>query len=139
MDRDRVRNWMWSEACEMLARAERLHHEFFRLGAQSAQRPAWEPPVDVFETEGEVIVLVALPGVEPDKIHMVIDGNHLVVAGTRVIPAVLRQALIHRLELPQGRFERRIPLPSGRYSSMRPAKENGVLMVLLNKQSDYRG
>jgi HSP20 family protein len=139
MDRDRVRNWMWSEACEMLARAERLHHEFFRLGAQIARRPAWEPPADVFETEGEVIVLVALPGVEPDKIQMAIEGNHLVVAGTRMIPAALRQAVIHRLELPQGRFERRIPLPSGRYGSMRPAKENGVLMVLLNKQSDYRG
>jgi HSP20 family protein len=130
---------MWSEACEMLARAERLHHEFFRLGTQIARTPAWEPPADVFETEGEVIVIVALPGVEPDKIHMTIEGNQLVVAGTRSIPAVLRQAIIHRLELPQGRFERRIPLPSGRYGSMRPAKENGCLMVLLHKQSDYRG
>jgi HSP20 family molecular chaperone IbpA len=139
MDRDRVRNWMWSEACEMLARAERLHHEFFKLGAQVARHPAWEPPADVFETEGEVVVLVALPGVEPDKIQMAIDGNHLVVAGTRTIPAALRQAVIHRLELPQGRFERRIPLPSGRYGSMRPAKENGLLVVFLNKQSNYRG
>jgi HSP20 family protein len=130
---------MWSEACEMLARAERLHHEFFRLSGQIAQLPAWEPPADVFETEGEVVVLVALPGVEPDKVKMAIEGNFLVVAGTRTLPAALRQAVIHRLELPQGRFERRIPLPAGRYSSVRPAKENGCLMVLLHKQSDYRG
>jgi len=30
MDRDLTRNWMWSEACEMLARAERLNRELFR-------------------------------------------------------------------------------------------------------------
>jgi HSP20 family protein len=139
MDRDRVRNWMWSEACEMLARAERLHHEFFRLSGPTAELPAWQPPADVFETEGEVIVLVALPGVDPDKIDMAIDGNCLVVAGMRTLRNELRQAIIHRLELPQGRFERRIPLPAGRYRSVREAKENGCLLVLLHKQSDYRG
>jgi hypothetical protein len=32
-----------------------------------------------------------------------------------VLPAELQNARIHRLELPQGRFERRILLPGGRY------------------------
>jgi hypothetical protein len=36
-----------------------------------------------------------------------------------VLPAELRNARIHRLELPQGRFERRIPLPLGRYTISR--------------------
>ena len=46
----------------MLARAERLHRQAFRL--RSSQRvPAWEPPVDVLETGREVLVIVALPGV----------------------------------------------------------------------------
>ena len=39
---DRARDWMWSEACEMLVRAERLHREFFKLvgspGATSTTR-----------------------------------------------------------------------------------------------------
>jgi HSP20 family protein len=30
MARDVPRDWMWSEACEMLARAERMHRELFR-------------------------------------------------------------------------------------------------------------
>src|SRR5215813_3370341 len=98
--------WMWSEACEMLARAERLHRELFRPALGSGV-PTWEPPVDVLETEREVLVLVALPGVEPDEIETVIEGAHLVVTGHRVLPAALATAVIHRLELPHGRFVRR--------------------------------
>ena len=75
---DYHRNWMWSEACEMLARAERLHREFFRPAARRGARlPAWEPPVDILETEREVLVLVALPGVDPDQVEAAIDGDDL--------------------------------------------------------------
>jgi HSP20 family molecular chaperone IbpA len=132
MERDRARNWMWSEACEMLARAERLHHEFFRLAGSVSHLPVWEPPVDVWETEHEIVVLVALPGVESDAIETSIDGGHLIVTGTRFLPAEMRTATIHRLELPQGRFERRILLPAGRYSTARDFV-NGCLLITLEK------
>ena len=64
---DYHRNWMWSEACEMLARAERMHRDFFRPPRERARQPSWEPPVDVLETEREVLVLVALPGVKAER------------------------------------------------------------------------
>jgi HSP20 family protein len=131
-------NWMWSEACEMLARAERMHREFFRP-AGANRLPAWEPPVDVLETERDVQVLVALPGVDPQRVEAAIDGADLVVAGSRVLPAALRTAVIHRLELPQGRFERRVRLPAGRYASVRQAMNNGCLVVTLEKAGPYRG
>ena len=139
MDRDDVRNWMWSEACEMLARAERLHREFFRPAGLVAQLPTWEPPVDILETELEVLVLVALPGVHPDRVDAAIDGNDLVIAGTRVLPGELRTAVIHRLELPQGRFERRVRLPAGRYSAVRRSAADGCLLITLKKSEAFRG
>src|SRR5450432_2135202 len=92
MGSDFPRDWMWSEACAMLARAEGLHRELFRPIGRSASPPAWEPPVDVLETDHEVLVLVALPGVNPDRVEAAIDGNDLVVAGTRVFPGELRTA-----------------------------------------------
>jgi hypothetical protein len=43
---------MWADACEMLARAERLHRQFFEPGRATASRlPVWQPPADVLETE----------------------------------------------------------------------------------------
>ena len=136
---DYHRNWMWSEACEMLARAERMHQDFFRLPRARARQPSWEPPVDVLETEREVLVLVALPGVSAGQVQAAIDGAELVVAGSRILPRELRTAVIHRLELPQGRFERRIRLPSGRYESVSVAVVDGCFTVTLEKAEARRG
>ena len=113
----------------MLARAERMHRGFFR----PARAPVWEPPVDVLETEHEVQVHMALPGVDPDRVEAVIEGTDLVVAGSRILPPELRTAVIHRLELPQGRFERRLRLPAGRYSGVRHVMANGCLAIILEK------
>jgi HSP20 family protein len=112
-------NWMLTDAIETLARAERLHQQFLKLRPWAGDEPSWEPPIDVLETEREVLILIALPGVDPDDVEAMIDQGALVVSGRRVLPAELRNARIHRLELPQGRFERRIPLPLGRYSISR--------------------
>ena len=115
----------------MLARAERLRNQMFQ--PQLRPVPSWEPPVDVLETEREVLVLAALPGVDPEKVEAVIHDGALLIAGQRVLPHELRTAVIHRLELPQGRFERRIPLPPGRYGAVRRATVNGCLVVSLSK------
>jgi HSP20 family protein len=132
-------HWMWSEACEMLARAERLHREFFRPAGASALMPVWEPPIDVLETERAVLVLVALPGVNPDRVEASIDGSDLVFSGNRVYPAEMRTAVIHRLELPQGRFERRVRLPAGRYSAVQRSACDGCLVITLQKSGGIRG
>jgi HSP20 family protein len=130
---------MWSEACDLLVRAERLHREFFRPMALIARTPGWEPPVDILETDSEVLVLVALPGVHPDRVEAAIDGNDLVVAGIRTLPAELCTAVIHRLELPQGRFERRVRLPAGRYSGVHRTAADGCLLITLPKAGDSGG
>jgi HSP20 family protein len=139
MARDVARDWMWSEACEMLARAERMHRELFRPAGTQARQPTWEPPVDILETEFEVLVLAALPGVDAEDVETVIEDDELVIAGARTYAPVLRTAVIHRLELPQGRFYRRLRLPGGRYSAVRRAVADGCLVITLQKAMVDRG
>lgn len=122
----------------MLARAERMHREFFRPIHTAARLPAWEPPVDVLETDREVLVFFALPGVDPDRVEAVIEDDTLLVAGLRVLPPELQTATIHRLELPQGRFEKRVRLPAGRYANVRRSMANGCLLITLEKGT-FRG
>jgi HSP20 family protein len=124
-------NWMLSEAIDSLTRAERLHRQFFSLDESGAR---WEPPIDVLETDEELLILVALPGVDLDEVEVVIDNGVLVISGQRTLPAELRNARIHRLELPQGRFERRLALPPGRFAVSRFAI-NGCVALRLEKSA----
>ena len=140
MARDVARDWMWSEACEMLARAERMHREIVsargnrRRGCRHGSRRStfWRPNT-------RCLALVALPGVDAESAQAVIEDGDLVIAGTRVLPPELRTANIHRLELPQGRYYRRLRLPAGRYSAVRRAVANGCLVITLQKAGINRG
>ena len=125
-------NWMLSEAIDSLARAERLHRQSFTL--QSGGEASWEPPIDVLETDAELLILVALPGVDLDEVEVVIDNGVLIISGQRTLPPQLRNARIHRLELPQGRFERRLVLPPGRFAVSRFAI-NGCVALRLEKSA----
>ena len=133
MRREDPAAWMWADAVQMLSEAERLHRQLFRPGDRRVDRACWEPPVDVLETESEVLILAALPGVDPDAVEAVIEDGTLVLSGSRVLPPQLETAVIHRLELPQGCFARRIPLPAGRYDSVRQVVANGCLLISLHK------
>ena len=117
----------------MLARTERLHRQLFQPSASQPSQAAWEPPVDVLETDHEVLVIAALPGVGAEHVEALIDGGCLIITGVRSVPPARRPAARHRKELPQGRGERRIPLPHGRYGQVSRHMVDGCLLVSLHK------
>jgi HSP20 family molecular chaperone IbpA len=128
------RRWMWAEACAMIERAEQLHRQFFQPGFAAAPRAGWEPPVDVFESERDLLIVVALPGVESQDIEISSERDWLLVAGVRRLPEAVRGTAIRRLEIPHGRFERRIGLPAAGWKVGRSTLVNGCLVLSLTKQ-----
>ena len=131
MPRQDPHDWMWAEAVAMLARAERP--DGFGAPRRAARPAAWTPPVDVIETEAAVLILVSLPGVSADAVEATLEGDSVLVSGRRTLPPELQTAVIHRLELPMGRFERRIPIPPGRYDGVRRDTRDGCLLISLHK------
>ncbi|MFO1154026.1 MAG: Hsp20/alpha crystallin family protein [Rhodospirillales bacterium] len=117
----------------MLDRADRLHRQFFQLGREAHRGASWEPPVDIYETAGELAVMVALPGVEPGHISVRIEGDTLLVSGSRTLPSFADPIRIHRLEIPQGRFERQIRLQSGRLELTHRENRDGCLLLIFHK------
>jgi len=105
-------SWMWGEALSLLEQADRLHRQFFRV-AGAGSGCTWEPPVDVLESDGRLEVHVALPGVSPDSITILLEPGGVVVSALRAFPGRETDASIHRIEIPYGRFERRIAMPLG--------------------------
>lgn len=71
----------------------------------------WEPPVDLYETDREIVVVVEVAGVDHRSLRVQLDGNRLSISGLRreSYPPVVR---IHQMEIEYGYFERVVRLPA---------------------------
>ena len=127
-----LETWMWSEACDILDRAGRLRQQFFRPVVMNGKRPVWEPPIDIYETSYEFKIMIALPGVDPEQLNVVMESGHIIVDGHRRMSAD-EEAYILRMEIPYGQFRRRIELPEGHFELGRHEFANGCLLVSLRK------
>ncbi len=119
------------DAIELLRQADRLHRQFFTLDPRSGG-PCWEPPVDMIEDARGLVVRIALPDVDPEALEVRTDGANLYVRASRPLRAA-GGATIHRLEIPHGRFERRIGLPPGRYELMERRLADGCLALTFRR------
>lgn len=121
-------NRMLSHAVRLLSRVDDLRRLEFELG----ENHDWEPPLDMFETEAEIVAYVALPGVEISEVKIAAENGVLALWGQRLRPPEWRQAEILRLELPWGAFERRVQIPEGCTLLKRRAAQ-GYLVIHLKK------
>lgn len=113
----------------MLERAERLHRHFFTHAQAS-----WEPPVDIVESPEGLHVQVALPGVSADSITVTLDSAGLIVSALRQFPCREAGSHVHRIEIPYGRFERRMPLPLAGLELAGKSLQNGVLTLTFTRK-----
>ena len=120
-------------AIDAIERAERLHRQFFRLAGQQSRTPVWEPPIEVFEHDGQLAIVVALPGVHPDHVNLTFEGEMLTVVAERKLPQGFAVGAVHCMEIPYGRFERRIRLPAGRFRLLQRNAEHGCLLLELER------
>jgi HSP20 family molecular chaperone IbpA len=125
---------MWSQAVELLEQAERMHRQFFRLTG-SERKPTWEPPVDVFEDDDGLVIVVALPGVPADRVEVSYERGVLVVRAERPLPFPRSCGALRQLEIPYGYFERRIPLAHVQLEDGTRELSNGCLILRLHKSA----
>lgn len=139
MSSDRQFGWMWTQACELLDRADRMQRQFVRYVGPGEDAAVWEPPVDIQEGAEGLHFVFALPGVDPEKIRITLTHEALTVSAVR--PARLGKAgsIVRRMEIPHGRFVRRIALAAARLQLGESSYVNGCLEVRLLWSGDQRG
>ena len=131
-------DWMWAQAVELLDQAERMQRQFFRLAASGQARATWEPPIDVFEDEREIVIVVALPGVPAERIEVSTEAGALVVRAECALPLAGAHRGVRQLEIPYGYFERRVALPDDQLDAATRESADGLLIVRLRKQVNAR-
>ena len=104
-----------------------------RLLGDSAGRP-WTPPVDIFETENELVLKADVPDVDQSAIDIRFENGTLTLRGERKFVSDERMST-HRLERNYGAFSRSFALPdSFDPDRIRAEYRNGVLTVTIPKK-----
>src|SRR5262249_54974411 len=112
---------MWREMTDLERRMEDLFQglDWLRpFGLMSPElyttaRP-FPPATDVFERDGDLVVRLELPGIDPAKdVSVTLDQGQLVVTGERKQKTEVKREDYYRIESRYGSFRRRIPVPEG--------------------------
>lgn len=139
MSSSEPRLWMWSDACELLERAQRMRSRFFEPVISPGEQSSWAPPLDIYETDDEIWVLSALPGVVASDIRISLVNDVLILTAQRALPRLARHAVMRRMEIPHGQFERRIQLSTPGLTVDTWEFTDGCVCIRLDKSMTQHG
>ena len=115
---------------------ERLIKTIFESPTRAAavSNQMWAPPLDVWETEGELVYAFDLPGIAEEKIDVELEDSTLTVSGSRE-RTEMEDGRLFRYERAFGEFTRSVALPEGTDDvEARAHYANGVLEVHVQKR-----
>jgi len=90
--------------------------------------------VDIFEETEYLRIVAEVPGVKPEHVKILVEGNLLTIQGTKEQIAEAKTEKVHRYERAYGAFERTFTLPTTVDAEHIKANyEMGVLTLTLPK------
>ncbi len=120
------------ELATLQTEMSRLMNGLFEGNGRTLQ--SWVPPVDVWETDNEVVYAFDLPGVPEDKISVELHDDTLTVTGEREHKDERSEDGFYRYERRFGSFSRTLGVPQGvGEDAIKAAYENGVLEIRIAK------
>jgi len=100
---------------------------------------AWNPSVDIFENDNEVIIKAELPGMNPNDMEVRLENNVLMLKGERRFEKEAKEENYHRVEREYGSFSRSFTLPTAVDGEKVTAEyKDGVLKVVLPKKEETK-
>ena len=110
----------------------------FATGDEDLVSGTWVPPVDVAETQEQIIVRAEVPGMRQQDIQIEFENGLLTIRGERAIEKI-ENATWHRVERTYGNFSRSFTLPR----TVDPEKisanyRDGVLEISVPKREEAK-
>lgn len=132
----------WEPAREMMTLREamdRLFDDAFTRPLSMAGNNWAVPAVDMYQTDNEVVVKAALPGIKADEVQINVTGEVLTLKGEVKQKEEVKEKAYHIREQRWGMFERSIILPTDVVADKARADfENGILTITLPKAEEAK-
>lgn len=119
----------------------RLFSSSFSRGGEGDQimRGAWNPSVDIFENQNQIVLEAELPGMNPEDVEISIENNVLTLRGEHKFEKKDESDNFHRVERSYGSFTRSFTLPPTVTSENATAEfQNGILRLTLAKREEAK-
>jgi HSP20 family protein len=123
---------------EVLALRNRIDQLFDNL--VSRPRGEWMaaifdyPAMNMYQSNGKVLIEIPLPGVNPEEVELTVTGNTLMVKGEHKTKEEIKEEDYYRHEMHYGAFTRAVALPDTiDVAKPEAVFENGVLTVSFPK------
>ena len=128
----------WDPFRNLLSIQDRMNRLFdeslHRGGTENFDRGTWTPPVDIYETEHELVLVTEIPGMDEKDVEIEVSDNVLSLKGERTMEKSVNQESYHRVERTYGHFSRSFTLPQTVDSDKITATYNkGVLEIKMPK------
>jgi HSP20 family protein len=122
-----------------------LHRSLDRLfGGQGFNQnelatAAWQPAVDIFEGENEIVIKMELPEVRKEDVQVNLDDRTLTIRGERRLENEENRSGYHRIERFYGEFARSFTVPPNiNREGLKASYKDGLLRVILPKAEEAR-
>ena len=131
----------WEPARDMMTLREAMDRLFDDAFTRPLSlRDGWTvPAIDMYQTDDEVVVKAALPGIKADEVQINITGEVLTLKGGMKQQEEKKEKAWHIHEQRWGSFERSVVLPTDVVADKAKAEfENGILTITLPKAEEVK-
>ncbi|MCH7617169.1 MAG: Hsp20/alpha crystallin family protein [Chloroflexi bacterium] len=123
---------------------ERMSRAYQRVFGSPANpgfgRPYMEPPVDIYHTDKEVVVLMEIAGIPEEEIELEVEGRSMVVRGRRKPLGGRPNRVYSQMEITHGAFQRDLLLPSEvNAEAAKAVYKDGILEITLPVTRPHSG
>jgi HSP20 family protein len=95
---------------------ERMRRAYQRVfgapGSPNFGRPYMEPPVDIYQTDKDVVVVMEIAGIPDAEVELEVEGRSMCVSGQRRPIGSLPGCVYSQMEITHGAFRRDLLLPA---------------------------
>lgn len=127
------------ELAQLQNRVNRLFQESAVGQDEGLSTTSFVPPVDIYETEQNIVLKLEVPGVEQKDLDIRIENNTITIRGERKFETEVKEENFHRVERRYGSFQRSFTLPNTVNTEQVSADyENGILKVTLAKRAEAK-